>query len=330
MFLLRFSYLVLFVVAAAFSTNRASAQLSIGSDANSLVIKSGESFSYEGLTLTPSADFALTNTTLTRTDAKTISPPPGVDYIARYFSFSNTTPAFSGTIRYSYAGATLTPLSAGTLELNIRANATQWVNITGTDVTGSYVEATGVTNRTLNTLTLGSNIAPLPVSWLEFVAVKRDNTAVLNWVTASEYNTQDYIVQHNVAGNWKDLGTVKAAGSAATPTNYNFTHNTPSIGYNHYRLVQRDANGKQTFSEMATVWMGEGSTGISEFPNPVQNHLLKIATTEPTQIIFYDATGRKVMSQNLKEGTHKMDASGLPGGLYRLQAGTAVIPVIIQ
>ena len=41
------------------------AQLYIGSDANSLVIKSGESFSYDGLTLTPSADFSLINTTLT-------------------------------------------------------------------------------------------------------------------------------------------------------------------------------------------------------------------------------------------------------------------------
>jgi hypothetical protein len=300
--------------------------LYIGSDANSLVIKSGESFSYDGLTLTPSADFALTNTTLTRTDAKTISPAPSADYIARYFSFSNTTPAFSGTIRFSYSGATLTPLSAGSLELNIRANATQWANISGTD---NYVEATGVNSRTLNTLTLGSNVAPLPVNWLKFTAVRKDNTAVLNWITASEYNTQDYVVQHNVAGNWKDLGTVKAAGNAATPTNYNFTHNTPSRGYNHYRLVQQDANGKQTFSEMATVWMGEGSAGISVFPNPVQNYLIKITTPEPTHITLYDATGRKVLAQNLKEGTHTVDASGLPGGLYRLQSGNAVIPVII-
>ena len=222
MFLLRFSYLVLFVVAAAFSTNRASAQLSIGSDANSLVIKSGESFSYEGLTLTPSADFALTNTTLTRTNAKTISPSPGVDYIARYFSFSNTTPAFSGTIRFSYSGATLTPLSAGGLELNVRANGTQWANISGTDVTGSYVEASGITTKTLNTLTLGSNITPLPVNWLAFTVIRKDNTVLLNWITASEYNTLDYIVQHNRAGNWETLGSVKAAGNAATPSIYSY------------------------------------------------------------------------------------------------------------
>lgn len=313
-----------------FRQHPTSAQLYVGSDANSLVIKSGESFTYEGLTLTPSADFILTNTTLTRTDAKTISPAPSADYIARYFSFSNTTPAYSGTVRFSYNGATLTPLSAGSLELNIRTNGTQWVNIAGTDNNGSsYVEATGVTSRTLNTLTLGSNIAPLPVSWLQFTAVRKDNTAVLNWITASEYNTQDFMIQHSTAGHWENLGVVKAAGNASTPTGYKYIHNAPLMGYNHYRLVQRDANGKQTFSDMATVWMGEGSAVISVFPNPVQNHQLIVNTTEPTHIALYDATGRRVLSQNLKEGAHTLDVSGLTGGLYRLQAGNAVIPVII-
>lgn len=307
----------------------AKAQLSIGSDANSLVIKSGESFSYEGLTLTPSADFVLTNTTLSRTDAKTISPAPSADYIARYFSFSNTTPAFSGTIRFSYSGATLTPLSAGSLELNIRANTTQWINISGTDVTGSYVEATGVTTRTLNTLTLGSNIAPLPVSWLEFVAVKKDNNAVLNWITATEQNTLDYLVQHNRAGNWETLGSVKAAGNSATPLRYSYSHTKPLKGHNHYRLIQRDRDGKQSFSEIATVWIGEGSAGISVFPNPLQDHILKVSVAEPMQITLFDATGRRVLSQKLKEGAHTLDVSGMTGGLYRLQSGNEVIPVII-
>lgn len=305
------------------------AQLSIGSDANSLVIKSGETFNYEGLSLTPSSDFSLSNTTLTRTDAKTISPSPGVDYIARYFSFSNTTPGFSGTIRFSYAGATLSPLSAGSLELNIRANAGQWINISGTDNGSSYVEATVTGPQTLNILTLGSTLTPLPVSWLEFTAINKDNTAVLTWITASEQNTQDYVVQHGFAGSWKTLGMVKAAGNSATPLKYSYTHTTPQKGHNLYRLIQRDRDGKQTFSEIASVWMGENSPNLIVSPNPVQNRLLKITAAEPTQIALFDATGRKVGHQKLKEGSHTMDVSGLPGGLYRLQAGTEVIPVII-
>ena len=318
-------------LSAALVSLPSNAQLYIGADANSLVIKSGESFSYEGLTLTPSADFALTNTTLSRTDAKTITPtPPAGDYIARYFSFSNTTPAFSGTIRFSYAGATLTPLSAGTLELNIRTNGTTWTNISGTDVNASsYVQATVSSSRTLNTLTLGSNTAPLPVSWLEFTAVKKDNYTVLNWVTASEYNTQDYVVQHNVAGNWETLGTVKAAGNSSTPSRYSYPHYTPSNGYNHYRLIQRDRNGKESYSGIATVFMGESSIKVNVYPNPVQNHVLALSINEPATMELYDATGRRVLTQRLKEGKHSLDVSGLQAGLYQLHCCAIALPIMI-
>jgi hypothetical protein len=75
--------------------------------------------------------------------------------------------------------------------------------------------------------------------------------------------------------------------------------------------------------------MGEGIAKISVYPNPVQNHLLNITTAEPTHITIYDAAGRKVGNQKLKEGSHKLDVSGMTGGLYRLQTGNEVIPVII-
>ncbi|MBM3921039.1 MAG: T9SS type A sorting domain-containing protein [Sphingomonadales bacterium] len=328
MFLLPTCRLV-FAFVAAFSALTASAQLYIGADANSLFIKSGESFSYEGLTLTPSADFTLTNTTLSRTDAKTISPSPGVDYIARYFSFSNTTPAFSGTIRFSYAGATLTPLNAGGLELNIRANGTQWANVNGTDVSGSYVEALGVTTKTLNTLTLGSNITPLPVTWLAFTAVKKDNTALLTWITASETNTLDFQVQHSTGNAWEVLGTVKAAGNATTATKYNFVHSSPSAGWNFYRLLQRDKDGKENPSPIASVLMDENRLQTMVYPNPIQNGQLNLTLAETAQVTLYDAAGRKVLVQSLKEGSHTVNAGGLQGGLYHLNVGTKVIPIII-
>lgn len=329
MFSFRILYL-LFSVVVILASRPCSAQLSIGSSANSLVIKSGETFNYEGLSLTPSSDFSLSNTTLTRTDAKSISPTPGVDYIARYFSFSNTTPAFSGSIRFSYLGATLSPLTAGSLELNIRTNGTSWVNISGTDVNASsYVEVTGVTNRTLNTLTLASNIAPLPVNWLQFTAVKKDHAAVLTWVTSAEYGAQDYVVQHSSAGGWEMLGVVKAAGNSATPLRYSYTHAAPSKGHNYYRIMQRDRDGKQSYSGIATVWIGDNNPTVNVFPNPVQNHRFTVTITRQGEVNLFDATGRRVLSQNLKEGSHLLDVSGLQSGVYSLRTGSEVLPLII-
>jgi len=116
---------ICFLLTLTASTLTVQAQLYIGSDANSLVIKAGETLNYDGQSLTPSADFTLLNTTLTKTDANTISPAPTGTYITRYFSFSNTTPAFSGTIRFSHSGASLNGLTAGSLQLNIRT-ASAW------------------------------------------------------------------------------------------------------------------------------------------------------------------------------------------------------------
>lgn len=309
------------------------AQLYIGSDANSLVIKSGESFSYDGLTLTPSSDLTLTNTTLTKTDANTISPAPTGTYIARYFSFSNTTPAFSGTIRFSYSGASLNGLTAGTLRLNIRTN-TAWTGGFGTDVgsgAGSYVEATSLSSTVLNTLTLAANGAALPVTWLKFTAEKKQSTSLINWATATEQNTQDFLVQHSVMGSdWKTLGAVKAAGSATTRKDYMFTHYTPAAGYNYYRLIQRDQDGQFSYSKVATVLMDKDDIKLKVFPNPVNDGKLNVLLKEATQVRLFDAAGRQVLTQRLDAGLQTLNVSGLQGGVYNLRAGSETISIVIK
>jgi hypothetical protein len=106
----------------SFNCGTAVAQLSVGSDA--MKIMSGEIFHYDGLSLNPSADFTLTSTILERVDDHTITPNPVRQYLKRYFVFSNTTPSFSGTLRFSYAGATLQGSNGlSILESDLRMNA---------------------------------------------------------------------------------------------------------------------------------------------------------------------------------------------------------------
>ena len=307
------------------------AQLYIGTDANSLVIKSGETFNFEGLSLTPSADFTLANTTLTKTDARSISPTPPADYVARYFSFSNTTPAFSGTVRFSYAGATLTPLTAGSLELNIRTNGSSWTRVSGTDVSGSsYVAATVSGSATLNTFALASNITPLPVTLLQFSGVRDGNAALLSWTTATEQNTQDFLVQHSPNGRiWQTLDTTKAAGNSNTSVRYGYTHHKPVSGYNYYRLIQRDLDGLSTFSKWVSLRMDNADARSKAYPNPAQNHEIYLMLEEPAQVMLLDAAGRKILSQQLRAGVQTLDLSGLQGGLYHLHTGTTVSSIVI-
>jgi hypothetical protein len=315
------------------------AQLYIGSDANSLVIKSGESFSYDGLTLTPSADFSLTNTTLTKTEAHTISsiaPVTSGNYIRRYFSFSSTTPAFTGTLRFSYTGADLTGSTSGSaipeadLRLNI-FNGTNWSAMTDLpDQTNDFVSGT-LTSRTLNVITLASTSGALPVTWLKFTAEKKQSTSLLQWATATEQNTQDFLVQHSVMGSdWKTLGSVRAAGNATTRKDYAITHYTPAPGYNYYRLIQRDQDGQFSYSKVATVLMDKDDIKLKVFPNPVQDGKLNVVLKEATQVRLFDAAGRQVLTQRLNAGLQTLNVSGLQGGVYNLRAGSETIAIIIK
>lgn len=307
-------------------------QFYIGSDANSLVIKSGESFSYDGLTLTPSADLSLTNTTLTKTDANTISPAPTGTYIKRYFSFSNTTPSFSGTIRFSYSGADLNGLTESGLSLNIRTGAA-WTAVGGTVVSASsYVEATSlnVTNG-LNTLTLASTSGALPVTWLKFTAEKKGSTSVLTWATATEQNTQDFLVQHSVMGSdWKTLGTVKSAGNATIRKDYAFTHYTPAPGYNYYRLIQRDQDGQFSYSKVATVLLDKEDVKLKVFPNPVQDGKLNVVLKEAGPVRIFDAAGRQVFSQIYAAGLHSVNISNLSIGVYTIKVNSESVRIILN
>lgn len=306
-------------------------QFSVGSDANSFVVKSGETFHYDGLTLTPSSDLSLTSTTLSKTDAKTITPTLNNNYISRYFSFSNTTPAFSGTVRFSYLGANLNGITESALRMYIRPGTSTWIARTDApDQVNDYVEST-LSSITLNTLTLSDASFTLPVTWLRFTAVKKDGTSVLNWSTASELNTQDFLVQHSTNNSvWMSIGALKAAGNANTQSDYAYSHQTPSAGINYYRLIQRDLDGKLSYSKVVSVQLDKSEIKLQAFPNPVLDGKLNVLLKEATLVRLFDASGKQVVSQQLNAGLQVLNVAGLQGGVYYLQAGSENIAVVIK
>lgn len=329
----KISSLILTLVLA---TGTAFSQLYIGTDANSLVIKTAEIFSYDGLTLTPSADFSLSNTTLTKVDANTLSPVTSGRYIKRYFTFSNTTVPYSGWILFPYEEGTMltdqsnVAIAEADLRLNT-FNGTSWLaNSELPDQPGNFLQGQ-LSTRTLKHLTLAAATGPLPVTWLSFTATKKENTSVLNWSTATEQNTKDFVVQHSAGtGEWKSLGTVKAAGNATTRKDYTYTHHTPVPGYNYYRLIQRDQDGQFSYSKVVSVVMNSEDIKLRVFPNPVQDGRLNVLLKESTQVRLFDAAGRQVMTQRLNAGLQTMNVSGLQGGVYYLKAGAESVSVIIK
>lgn len=104
-------------------------------------------------------------------------------------------------------------------------NKTVAVGMAGTIVTRSY--------------------STLPLTWLSFTALQINNRVELKWITATELQTADFIIQHSTDGfHWEDLGTLPAAAYSSGPHAYSFIHNSPSDGRNLYRLIERDLDGK--------------------------------------------------------------------------------------
>ena len=297
-----------------------------------MTVKANEALSFDGLTITPSSDFTLTSTTLSRTDATTITPAPVGTYIKRYFSFSSTTPSFSGTIRFSYSGADLNGIAESDLRLNIRTNGTLWTSQTDVpNTTNDYVESASISS-TLNTLTLASVARALPVTWLSFTAEKQGTASLLKWSTASEQNTKDFEVQHSPdAINWTSIGTVLAAGNSSTVRNYSFTHQNPIKGgiRNYYRILQHDLNGQNSYSRIQSLVFDESNTAIQVYPNPARN-ILNIYLAESQTLQLIDMSGTIVWTGNLPAGNNQLSIAHLAKGPYIIKGKTNQYRVVVQ
>jgi hypothetical protein len=306
------------------------AQFHIGTEG--ITLAANETLYIDGLSLTSSSSFSMSATSLTRSDDNTISPAPsGGNYIKRYYNFSNTLPAFTGTVRLYYGGSDLNGLTESDLRLNIRTNGTGWIAQSELpNTTDDYIESS-LTAVSLNTLTLAGLAGALPVTWLDFSGYKNKFTHVLNWSTASESNSMDYVVQHSQTGsNWKNIGLVDAAGNSNVRKDYRFTNFAPLSGNNYYRLLQHDLDKKISYSKIINLQMDKMGTSIKIFPNPAVHKQLTVVVVNEGTLFIYDGGGKKVGTHWLQAGSNLLNVAWLPTGTYLFQHEQQVISVVVN
>lgn len=115
----------------------------------------------------------------------------------------------------------------------------------------------------------GDAANPLPVQLTHFSAACNNGSVTANWTTASEKNSDYFILQRSEnMENWEEVTTVQAAGNATHTQHYSANDLNPMRGVSYYRLVQVDFNGTNKFYNPVSV----SCAGISEFltvyPNP--------------------------------------------------------------
>jgi hypothetical protein len=171
-------------------------------------------------------------------------------------------------------------------------------------------------------------ILVLPVELIEFYGYHRMGTNELHWSTASEINSDHFIVER--AGenfDFKPIGTLNAAGNTSNIQQYHFTDNNPVSARHYYRLKQVDFNGdSETFNIISIAQTASDLIVQPPFPNPIAENTLFLPITlerdEELTINVYDTAGRRIIVQTaqLKRGFHQleMNFTDVHSGIYQL------------
>jgi hypothetical protein len=106
---------------------------------------------------------------------------------------------------------------------------------------------------------------------ISFTGFCGDNESVINWKTASEFNSSYYIVEKSTDGqNWREVNNQAAAGFSTEELTYQFVdegkNNDDDNAY--YRLTQFDTDGEFTVYDPIFVSCNENLSFIKTYPNP--------------------------------------------------------------
>jgi len=313
------------------------AQSLVVSSGTDLVIKQGTVFSSDGLVLTPSADFTLSNVNIGRNTSTT---HPAINtYIARVYTFSSGTAPFTGTIRVNYQdGAELNGIPENNLELNT-FNGSVWQAFASAtnDPVNNYIISGSISGLTLDELTLASILNPLPLQWHSFTATRQQDNVLLQWSTFAEVNSWSFMIQTSTNNLvWKTLATMPAAGNSSTLQSYRYMHTSPAAGNNYYRIIQTDLNGKNSFSPVKKVSFETTPWHVELLGNPVRNGKLEIRVTlaSPNDILpvlnLYAADGKILFTKQASQGIQSIKVSSYPKGTYILKANEKTLQFVIQ
>lgn len=180
----------------------------------------------------------------------------------------------------------------------------------------------------------------LPVEMLGFNAVSGlDHQVTLNWTTASEVNTEKFIITRADSrdGLYHTVGNRNAAGTTSERHDYEFTDTRVVNGQTYfYKLHTRDIDGNLDVYNVDGVAVVVNATPsenpeaatyyelAQNYPNPFNsqtNFTFSIPAADHVSLKVFDLTGREVATvanDVFSAGSHTIswNANALPTGVY--------------
>lgn len=204
-----------------------------------------------------------------------------------------------------------------TTSTSIPAGAATWDSpITTSSTTFEYViTAPGIYNYwcTIHAPAMAATInasSVLPVSLSNFSVTPKNNSALLKWTTASESNTDWFIVKKSInASLYAEVARFKAAGNSSVVQHYSFTDENTGTAYKYiyYELQIINKDGSSTLSSIQKFINNNAVkrlvTQIN--PNPVASmgHLMFQFNAESQgemKVQLYDVNGKMILQANMQ------------------------------
>lgn len=139
----------------------------------------------------------------------------------------------------------------------------------------------------------------LPIVLEYFKGAQDLATVYLEWATLTEINVDFFQVEHSRDGiNHSAIAELKAAGNSTERVVYSFVDATPFAGNNYYRIVSRDFDGSEDYSDVILVRV-DAPRSISVSPNPASEAIVVQTNFEHSPgdaIHIYSHTGVQVAS----------------------------------
>ncbi len=192
------------------------------------------------------------------------------------------------------------------------------------------INRTGLTGTAYYTIAYPTAI-PLPIELISFQAnCNDDNSVLISWSTASEFNCASYLLEKSRDGvNWNVLTTIAGSGNSTSLLNYSFVDNQAESGTNYYRLTQFDTDGVSHTFNVDSSNCNESNIGnpIVIYPNPSSDEFyIDFYTTslnKESYVSIVDSKGAQVIYKKvaIEKGSNvlHLENLNLASGIYFVQ-----------
>jgi len=193
------------------------------------------------------------------------------------------------------------------------------------DLTLTYIGSFSVTNIGNDLTSCVFPMAVLPVTWIDFSAILKNNKEVnLSWQIAEKPYAGFYVQNSHDGKTWSDIAFVESLESDVEGKIYKYTHKNPAAGQNYYRIKTLNELRKERYSEVNAVLVKQGGSEVAIWPNPASENINISGSMDQLRTVrIFDLSGRIQLNAQLIPGENTIAVNKLKSGTYMLMIYSA-------